>query len=164
MKKFRITYQTIQRMLKERKHRVLIGVLAAGMFFLFLLIPVLLIPGNSLTFQLTIFTIKDYVLLSVLALLAALNMNLQIYAYRQAKMKAGKGTAATSGSAFLAALFGTASCAGCLTTLLGFLGVGTVLVLLKYRWLIVSITITIMLLSMYFTTQKIEGGCKNCPT
>lgn len=148
-------------MLKERKHRVLVGIIAAGMFFLFTLMPVLLIPGNSFLFQLKIFTTKDYVLLGILALLAAFNINLQIYAYQQAKIKSGK-AAASSSSAFLAALFGTASCAGCLTTLLGFLGVSTVLVLLKYRWVIVSITIAIVLLSLYLTTQKIEGYCKNC--
>ena len=162
MKKLKTMHRTIQRMLKERKYQLGVTGAAIGIIFLFILMPVLFTPGNSFLFQLTLFTIKEYLLLAALALIASININLQIYAYKQAKVKTGKHSAASSLSAFLAAFFGTASCAGCLTTILGFLGFGTMLVLLKYRWLITAGTLIIMLLSLYFTTQKIERGCKSC--
>lgn len=161
MKKIKISLQTIEKMLRERRYLFGVLIAAFGMFFLFTAIPVIFIPGNSFLFQINLFTMKEYLFLAGLAMVAGININLQIYAYRQVKVKAVKNSATSTTPSFIAALFGTATCASCLTTILGFLGIGTVITLLKYRWLITGITLTIMLLSLYFTTQKIQG-CKSC--
>ena len=132
----------------------------------FILIPVFLIPANSLLFQLTIFTIKDYVLLTVLltvlSILTSLIIVMQVFSYKDAKFCSPGKTAVSGGSAVVAALFGTASCSACLAAVFGFLGIGTVFFLVEYQWFIVGIAILIMLISLYFTSLKLKGFCESC--
>jgi hypothetical protein len=128
----------------------------------FILIPVFLIPANSLLFQLTVFTIKDYVLLTVLSILTSLIIVMQVFSYKEAKFCSSGKTAVSGGSAIIAALFGTASCASCLVAVFGFLGIGTVFFLVEYQWFIVGIAILIMLVSLYFTSLKLNEVCTSC--
>lgn len=128
----------------------------------FISIPVFLIPANSLLFQLTVFTIKDYVLLTVLSILISLIIVMQVFSYKMAKFCSPGKTAVSGGSAIIAALFGTASCASCLVAVFGFLGVGTVFFLVEYQWPIVGISILIMLVSLYFTSLKLNEVYTSC--
>lgn len=128
----------------------------------FIFIPVLTIPANSFLLQLTIFTLRDYFLLAILSTLTSLLIVMQIFSYKQAKLYSASITAIGSGSAVVAALFGTASCASCLAAVFGFLGLGTVFFLVEYQWLIVGIAIILMLISLYFTSLKLNGGCDTC--
>lgn len=78
-------------------------------------------------------------------------------------MAIDSGSAAIGGgSAFVATLFGTVSCASRLTAVFGLLGIGTVLFLVKYQWIIVSIAIALMLISLYLTSLKLNGVCNTC--
>jgi hypothetical protein len=129
---------------------------------IFISIPVFLMPANSLLFQLTVFTIKDYVLLTVLSILISLIIVMQVFSYKEAKFCSPAKTAVSGGSAITAALFGTASCASCLVAVFGFLGVGTVFFLVEYQWLIVGISILIMLVSLYFTSLKLNEVRTSC--
>lgn len=131
-------------------------------FAVFVFIPVFLIPENSLLSQLTVFTIKDYVLLGVLSVLTSLLIVMQVFPYKQAKIYSSGKTAVGGGSAIIAALFGTASCSSCLAAVFGFLGIGTVFFLIEYRWLIVGISIILISLSLYFTSLKLNGVCESC--
>ncbi|MBI2107086.1 hypothetical protein HYT57_03810 [Candidatus Woesearchaeota archaeon] len=128
----------------------------------FISIPVFLIPANSLLFQLTVFTIKDYVLLTILSVLTSLLIVMQIFSYKKAKLYSSGRTAIGGGSAVVAALFGTVSCSACLVAVFGFLGIGTVFFLVEYQWFIVGLAILIMLVSLYFTSLKLNGGCDSC--
>ncbi|MEM3074940.1 MAG: hypothetical protein QW727_03295 [Candidatus Pacearchaeota archaeon] len=131
-------------------------------FAVFISIPVFTIPANSFSLQLTIFTVRDYVLLAILSTLTSLLIVMQIFSYKQAKLYSAGRTAISGGSAVVAALFGTASCASCLAAVFGFLGIGTVFFLVEYQWLIVGIAIIIMLISLYFTSLKLNGVCDIC--
>lgn len=146
------------------KKNYLIGFFISTIIFLsiFILLPTLLIPANSLAFQLSIFTIRDYILLIALSALASLLIVIQIYIYKKAKtLQSGK-TAISGASVFVAAIFGTASCSACIAAVFGFLGIGTVLFLATYKNFIVLASILLMLISLYFTSLKVKGVCNSC--
>lgn len=145
--------------LTNRNYLLSFIVLMFAIFAVFISIPVFLIPANSLSFQLTVFTIKDYLLLSVLSVLASLLITMQIFTYKQAKICSPGNVATSSGSAIVAALFGTASCSACLAAVFGFLGLGTVFFLVEYQWFIVGVAIILILISLYFTSLRLNGVC-----
>lgn len=151
-----------KQVLKNKSYLVGFSTLIIMFFILFIILPVLLIPANSLKFQLSIFTLKDYILLGFLSTLSSLLITMQIFAYKKAKQKQIAKGALGSSSAIIAAIFGTASCSSCLAAVFGFLGIGTVLFLAKYRSVVVALAIALMLLSLYFTSLKIKRVCENC--
>ena len=122
-----------KQMLSKRNYLFTLIILSLVIFFIFILIPVFLIPANSLELQLTIFTIKDYVLLTILSILTSLLIVMQVFSYRQAEVCSPGKAVFGGGSAIVAALFWTASCASCLVAVFGFLGIGTVFFLVEYQ-------------------------------
>ena len=151
-----------KQVLSRRNYLILFIALIFIILAVFISIPVFLIPANSLLFQLTVLTIKDYVLLTILAVLTSLLIVMEIFSYKQAKLCSSGRTSVSGGSAIIATLFGTASCASCLSAVFGFLGIGTVFFLVEYQWFIVGIAILIMLVSLYFTSLKLNGVCDSC--
>lgn len=142
-------------------------IVAAVFFWLFLYIPVRLIPGNDFAFQLSILRPQDIFLLVLLSLFSALSLTFHFYMLRRRAV--AKSITLTLGSGFLGgtagivgSLFATASCAACVATLLSFLGVGTVFFLLGHRQLIILISIVLMLISLHFSAQKVLGICDVC--
>ena len=151
-----------KQVLSRRNYLILFIALIFIILAVFISIPVFLIPANSLLFQLTVFTTKDYILLTILSVLTSLIIVMQIFSYKQATLYSSGRTAIGGGSAIVAALFGTASCSACLAAVFGFLGIGTVFFLVEYQWFIVGIAILIMLVSLYFTSLKLNGVCNSC--
>lgn len=160
--------KTITRIFQLRTNVLFLLFLAVGWYMVFVGIPVLTIPGNSLVLQLSIFTGRNYTLMAVLALLASFFTVTQIELFRrhrgrlrvQAIGKVGAGGV----SATLAAILATAACSSCVAAILGFLGFGTVLTILQYRWYVVLLAIALMLISIIFTLRHFEKPCKNCVT
>ncbi len=74
-----------KQVLKNKSYLVGFSTLIIMFFILFIILPVLLIPANSLKFQLSIFTLKDYILLGFLSTLSSLLITMQIFAYKKAK-------------------------------------------------------------------------------
>jgi len=56
-----------KKVLSKKNYFIAFIALTFLIFAIFILIPVFLIPANSLLFQLAVFTIKDYVLLTILS-------------------------------------------------------------------------------------------------
>lgn len=136
-------------------------------FMFFVLIPVLTIPGNSIDFQLGIFTERDYVILSLLSLLTSLFLIMQIFIFRNSANVKGKvaslGTGGTGGSvAVVGSVFATAACSSCLFALFGFLGFSTLIFLIERQWYILGGAIILILVSLYFTARKVNGICDSC--
>jgi len=158
--------KTIARIFRLRTNVLLLSFLTVGWYMVFVGIPVLTIPGNSLIFQLSIFTGRDYVLMAVLALLASLFTVTQIELFRrhrggmrfQAIGKVGAGGAAGT----LAAILATTACSSCIVAILGFLGFGTVLTILRYRWYVALVAIVFILISIIFTLRHFEKPCEKC--
>jgi len=151
-----------RQVLSRKSYLISFIVLIFIILAVFISIPVFLIPANSFLFQVTVFTIKDYILLAVLSVLTSLLIVMQVFSYKQAKIYSSGKTAMGGGSAIVAALFGTASCSACLAAVFGFFGIGTVFFLVEYQWFIVGIAILIMLISLYFTSLKLNGVCESC--
>lgn len=137
------------------------------LFWLFLYIPVRTIPGNDFSFQLSILRPGGIFLLISLSLLTALSLTLHIYLLKNKVSTKRVGVTIGSGIfgstvGIVGSLFATASCAACLSTLLGFLGVVTVFFLLDHRQLIITLSIILMLISLHFTAQTVLGICEEC--
>lgn len=142
-------------------------VLIPLVFSLFVIIPVKTIAGNSLEFQLSIFTQRNYVLLSILSLLTSLFLIMQIFIFKNALDSKTKLSSLGKGSvggyaAVVASVFGTASCGACLFALFGFLGANTLFFLIEHQWYVVSGAILILLISIYFLCKKVNGVCESC--
>ncbi len=136
-------------------------------FLIFVLIPVKTIPGNSLDFQLGIFTVRDYIMLGILSTLVSLFLTMQIFIFRNAL--SAKDTVTSLGIsgaggyvAVVGSVFATAACSSCLFAVLGFLGVSTVFTLVSYQWYMVGGAIVILLISIYFLSKKVNGVCESC--
>lgn len=158
---------TFKQVLTRRGNLVTLLVLSALLFAMFLLVPVWTIPGNTLAFQISIYLPRDYVLTGFLAGVTGLFLVLQTDLFRQhrglrAKLGlVGKGGAG-SAAGILAAILGTAACASCVAVLLGFLGIGTVFALIRYRWFVVVGAIVLMLISIGLTLKHLAGRCPQC--
>ena len=160
-------FTAIKTVLTARGYLLIFIVLAPIVFFIFILIPVSAIPGNDFAFQLSIFTPKDYTLLSILAPLISLVITTQIFTFHRNKnikenLKSAGVGAAGSYSGIIATVFATASCSSCVAVLFGFLGTGAVFFAVENRWLFVSLAIGLMLASLYFIARKINKVCTSC--
>lgn len=149
--------------------RYLFGFLVVtfAMFWLLLYIPIRTIPGNDLAFQISILTPKDWLLFTILPILTALSIVMNIYILKnKASARAGAVMAGQGGTGFfsgiIASVFGTATCASCVATIFGFLGVGGVLFLLQYRTYITAAAIILLLISLYFTSKRVLNACESC--
>lgn len=160
-------FNTFLRVISSKTRVAALVLLPPLWFAIFIFIPVLTIPGNDLQFQLSIFLKRDYVLMAVLAILVTIFLILQIELFRQHRgirekftvlAKSGAGGSA----AVLAAIVGTAACASCVAVLIGFLGTGTVLAVIQYRWYIFALAILIMLFSIFLTIRHLSGSCPAC--
>lgn len=158
----KIILKASKEVLSKRNYLIGFFILALFLFFVFIAIPILTIPGNSLSLQLTIFKLKDYSLLIFLSILTSLMFIMQFYLYKNARIIHYGKTAIHGISGFTGAIFGTASCASCIAVVFGFLGAGTVLFLVRYKWYVTSFAIIFMLTSIYFSSLKINNVCKNC--
>ncbi|RMD66101.1 hypothetical protein D6817_04780, partial [Candidatus Pacearchaeota archaeon] len=88
---------------------------------------------------------------------------LQVYSYKikSAGKNYGKGILSAF-SGFTAGIFGTAACSSCIAAVFGFLGLGGVFFLVKYQWYVVSISIVLVLISVYLTARAVDKGCEVC--
>lgn len=157
----------VAEVLRQRKLFVTFLILGTVLFWIFVTIPTRTIPGNSLAFQLSVLTTKDYFLLITLSALTSLAAIMNIYILaNKITAKTGAAMAGQTGvgwaSGIIASIFGTVSCSACVAALFGFLGVGGVFFLLKWRVAITVFAIILLLISLYLTSLKILGICKNC--
>jgi len=162
-------YMAVINVLKERNYFLTFALIAILFFGLFIYIPIVTIPGNDLGFQLSIYSQRDYTLMFLLASLVGLNSSFQIYSFKKQKVQhdllKSTGQVAISGaSGFFGAIVGTAACASCLAFFFGLIGLGTgsvFFVLNNQSYFLVG-AIIILILSLYFTSRKVNGVCDDC--
>lgn len=150
---------------KNKNYAVLFLVLFFAFFALFVLIPVWIVLGNTLSTQLDVFTIRDYGVLVLLSLLSSLFMTMQAYVMRQRRKMNGVGTATAGGlGALFAGIAGTAFCASCLAPLFAIFGIGFggVIFVLEYRFYFVAGITLLMLIAIYLTARKVIKVCTSC--
>jgi len=138
--------------------------LFAGMFA----VPALATPGNTITIQAALSTLKDYIILIALSGLTALALAMHIYILQEKiGHRAGRiGNAAWGGfgatTGILSSVFATASCALCVGTLFSFLSFGAVLFLIESRLYIIVASFCLLLTSIYFSAKRISDDCTAC--
>jgi len=163
------TYSAIMVVIKKWNYALLVFIAAMLFFGLFILIPVITIPGNSFQFQLSIFGTRDYVLMAFLAVLVGLNFALQIYSFAQRNKQQkfsqpAMGGIAAGVSGVFGAVVGTAACASCLASLFGLIGLGTgsVFFVLQNQSYFLIGTIVLMLVLLYFGARRVKRICDSC--
>lgn len=168
MKQYRFyLFSATKLIFTDKKYFLGFLVVAFAMFWLLLYIPIRTIPGNDLAFQISILTPKDWFLFTFLPSLTALSIVMNVYILKHKRsIQDGASLAGQGGTGFLsgvvASVFGTASCAFCVASIFGFLGVGGVFFLLQYRNAITTGAIVLMLISLYFTSKRVLNACESC--
>lgn len=160
----------ISRVLTDKSALGVFVVSASLLLVLFIAIPVVTIPGNTLQFQLETFGVRDYVLMIALAALAGLNFGLNWFALKQKKNQTSTASASVAGgvtsgvAGVFGAMVGTASCASCLAALFALVGLGTgsVLFVLDHQTYFLLGSMALLLISLYFISRKINKMCTSC--
>lgn len=148
--------------LKQKSYLISFIGLSVFMSLFLLLLPGLLNPENSLVMQLSLLKPTNYALIIALGVLISLLIVMQFYSYKNAGSASYGKTALSGGSAFFAAVVGTAGCASCVATAFAFLGFGASAFLVKHQLLVMGIAILVVIASLYFTSLKISGECTTC--
>lgn len=139
-----------------------VSVIALALYFF---TQVFFVPGNDLAFQLSITPWWGFLLMALFAFSTGLLVAMQVFLLRNTrKVHAGEagGTLLGSTSGFIASVFSSASCASCASSLFGFLGFGTVLVLLDYRWHVLAASVAITGTALFFMSKRINNECREC--
>lgn len=166
----KLVYFAIRKVLAEKIYLLLALFMAAFFFGVFIFIPLVTIPGNDLRFQLSIYSRENYILMTSLAILIGITFTMQIYtARKQLILRKSlppvlQGAVLSGASGIFGSIVGTASCASCLASLFGFIGLGTgsVFFVLKNQSYFLFGAVVLMLISLYFAARKINRVCSSC--
>ena len=165
MRYIQLVIVAVKNVFKEKIFLITFVTLTILALWFFIYIPVKKVPGNTFAFQMSIFTSRDWFLLITLSVLTALTLIMNVFVIRNdIKNAIQAANLGRSGLGVLSGIFGSifgpaASCASCVGTLFGFLGVGGVFFLLKYRHTIVVLSVLIMLFTLYYTSKRVLGIC-----
>ena len=160
-------FEALRLVLQDKRYLLAFILVSIAMFWLLLYIPIRAIPGNDFAFQLSILSPKNRLLFLGLSILTAVSVVFNIYLLAHKNLFKTTATLTLQGgggilSGIMASIFGTASCSACIATVFGFLGFSGVLFLVAYRDLIAVGSAILLLISLYFTSQKVLGVCKLC--
>ena len=150
---------------KNKNYIILFSAAFLLMLVLFALIPAWTVPGNTITTQLGIFTLRDYAVLVLLSGLYAVFIAMQVYSIRLKKKIRDMGAAVGGGlGALFAGIAGTAFCASCLAPFFALFGIGLggVLFVLEYRLYFVIGIVVLILIAIYLTAKNIGRNCDSC--
>jgi len=157
-------YHALNTVLTKKYYKLWFVLFTLIFIFAYVFIPVWLTPGNSLSFQLSIFKIKDYILFVLLSMVTALLLLMQIFLFKVKKQYTQTVSQGGVGvfSALFAGLLATAACSSCIAAVLGFLGAGSVFFVLENQPYVVFIAIILVVISLYFSSKRVLGYCKDC--
>jgi hypothetical protein len=156
--------QAAGKVMSHQKYRLLAGILCLVSFAIYVSIPVFTVPGNSFEFFLKTTPVPELAFTFVLSLFMGVLFSMQIYCWDnriKAAENAGMGFAGFISGA-VSAIFASATCASCISAVFSFIGFGGVLFLLEHKNEVTAITAGIVLLSLYFTSERIAGNCSSC--
>lgn len=156
-----------KQLLHTPKSKLIFVIITLCFFIILVAMPVFLIPGNDILFQIKIYAARDWILLAVLAPLSAILMYLQFVVFKKTNSRKDRtkslGSVGAGGySTVVAGLLATASCPSCVAGLFGFLGVGGVLFITQYRWLFALGAIFVVLIALYFAARRYNNSCQTC--
>lgn len=135
-------------------------VASAGIFALFVLVPVWSTPGNDIAFQLSIMTPVVYAVMIALSLLNGLVIAMQLHVRRHGVK--GKAHAETGGmfGAFGASLLATVGCAACYSSVLALFGLSGTIFIVEHRFWFAALAAALALFAIAKSSQRIVRGCE----
>lgn len=157
--------QAAKKVFSNRKYIALFFAVSAIAVGLYVFYQVKAVPGNDLAFQLSITPWWGFLLMAVFAASTGLLVTMNVFVYknfRKVHVKETGGTVLGSATGFIASIFSSATCASCVSALFGFLGTGTVFLLLDYRWHVLAASIAITGIALHFSSKKINNECREC--
>lgn len=162
---FTLIFSASKSVLESRNYRLWFLGLTTIFIAAYLLLPIWLTPGNTLSFQLSLLRPSDYILFFVLSAVTALLVLMQAFLFLRSK-KGRAGAVGQGGVGAFSALFGgllaTAACSSCIAAVLGFLGAGSIFFILENQPYFVYGAIALVLLGLYFSARRVQGYCEDC--
>lgn len=153
-------------LLSGRGMRWAFVLLALLFYLLYLVLPVLLIPGNYLGLQLQILRLSDHVQFVFLAVVTALLILMQVYLLRRTRRAEQAAAVGRGGVGVWSAIFGgllaSAACSSCIAAILGFLGAGSVFFIVDHRSYFVASSFAVVVVALLLTARRIQGYCERC--
>lgn len=146
-------------------HYQKVGLFLSFLFiFLYISIPVYIVPGNSYEFFLSSTPIFELFLIIIISVLMGIIATMQLYSWKNGQKSKKSIALGTTGffSGAIASIFSAATCASCLSVLFSFLGFGGIVFLLEHRVEILIISAATVLIALFFLSNKIVKGCKTC--
>lgn len=151
------------------RERIYVAIsIASSLVFLslYLLVPVWVVPGNTIAFELDLLTPTNYALLGMLALMTGALLSLEVFALRRSRSNGLR--AAGEGSIGLAAsltggILAAASCGCGLGILLGIVGLGGgAIFVATHQTAIVVGMLSVVTVGLYFSARRAAGLCATC--
>lgn len=164
------TVRAIKIVLNNRKYLLSFIILGISILIILFQIQVVTTPGNSVSFQLKLYQLKDWFLLGMVSMVNSLFIVMQVYLYKLQKANAKNtnllggiavGSVGTS-SGILTSIFGTATCSLCVSALFGFLGSNTVIFMVNNKdWITIG-ALFVLTISLILTSRRLTTTCEVC--
>lgn len=160
------TFSMSMQVFRDVRYVLLAFVWALLFLTLYLLVPALLVPGESLPFEFAHLTQVSSVLLVVLALLSGVLAAFETYAFFNSH-RIGARAIGRDGAGLLASLVGgilaAASCGCGVGILLGAIGLGGgALFVAAHQFTIILLMLAVVLVGLYFSARRAAGICATC--
>lgn len=168
MKSLHIINLAIKTILSKWTYRVALAVLSILLVTLYISIPVATIPGNTLSFQMGLYTPIEFVLFALLSLTTSLLILLQIFIFSHLHEQKQKGRViAQGGAGILSGIFaGILTSITCVPCVIGFLGIfgslSTIIIISEYQAYFAFAALLIVIWGIYYTSLSVTGRCKTC--
>lgn len=162
MDKFSQIPKAANAVLSEKKYFLAFLLLSVAIFWILVLAPDKIVQSNAV---LRILGPGEYTFLGIVAILTSLVITMQIFSFRLTR-RMGMDHSLLSGAGFLSALssaiFSSATCGLCVAAVFGFLGAGSVIFLVDNKVYVVAGSIVLLVLSLYFSSKKVNRDCDTC--
>jgi hypothetical protein len=165
MKYISIIFEAAKAVFKNKNYVFVMFVLTVIFFFTIILIPVQIVPGNDLRFQLSIMPKLDLVVIMLVSLFTATSLTFNLYLLKRNSNSHPNRLGSIAVSSFAgitSSFFGSVTCVACAATVLGLLGVGTVAFIYQYRPFLALISISVLTTSLYLTSKQVLYLCDSC--
>lgn len=149
-----------------RTYQVIAIIGTIFLFCLYVFLPILLVPGNTLRLELEIISPFNYVLLFILALATSFLITLEIFSFLHSRAQ-GLRIIGEGGTSIFASLvegvLAAASC-GCGTgILLGAIGLGGSTIFVSVNQIPITISLlSIVIVGLYFSARRAANLCDSC--
>ncbi len=162
-------YSAIKTVLTSWKYKVTFAILVVVFVIAYISLPVLLIPGNTVAFQLGLYTINNFAVFLFISVITSLLVLLQFFSlHKSYKEKQNIGNTVTHGgvgifSGVFGGLFASITCVPCAIGYIGISGsLGSVLLISQYQPYFIAAAGAVVLFSVYQVSRTVMGYCKSC--